>query len=131
MIGRDPYVEAGAVVVSGRVAILYAQVLAWPEVAGALDRHADTEEIETRRAMRKAAKRYAAQVRASQRSNETPDPADAATSWISAGEAARILGVSTRRVQQLASGGLGEKSAGRWRLDRDLVVVLAEERRSE
>lgn len=124
---RPLYVEHG-VIVPARVAALYSRLLAAPRVAAVLDRIADPEEFATRAALRTAAKAYE-QAGTARRSGETGGGADRAP-WpheIDTGEAARLLGVTRRRVQQLAAGGLGRRdAAGRWRLDAAAVAVLAE-----
>lgn len=126
---RLPYVE-GAVIVSGRVASTYSRILSSPKVAQVLDQIGDPEEIATRAALRKAAKRFS-HVRAVERKSEAWDEGvDPSLALIGTAEAAHLLRMSRRRVQQLAAGGLGQKVAGQWRLGLDVVTDLAERRRT-
>lgn len=125
---RRLYVEH-AVIVSGRVADIYARVLAAPRVAAVLDRLNSPEEIATRAAMRRAAQAYE-QGKRNGEARMRPDDPSSPHDPISTGEAAQVLGMSVRRVQQLAAGGLGSRGrGGRWLLDRDAVAALADERR--
>jgi hypothetical protein len=123
-----PYVERGAVIVPGKVAAIYDRVLSAPKVAAVLLALGDADEQAVREAMRRAAKAYD-QARATQRNGETVDGSGGAP-WpheITTDQAARMLGVTRRRAQQLAAGGLGRRDqAGRWRLDAAAVTALAE-----
>lgn len=122
------YVKSGAIV-SGRAADVLNRVLSAPRVAGPLDKLGDPEVNAVREAIRRAAKAYA-QANGSRRSGETPDD-QVGPQWgdeISTTEAARLLGVSRRRAQQLAEGGMGRMVAGRWRLDSTAVLVYIDER---
>ncbi|GAA0215539.1 hypothetical protein GCM10009527_009250 [Actinomadura nitritigenes] len=49
---------------------------------------------------------------------------------IGTAEAARLLGLTERRVRQLAAGGLGRRVGGRWLLDRGLVMAYGQRRRA-
>jgi hypothetical protein len=123
------YVESAALV-SGHAAVLLNRILSAPLVAKPLDRLADPEMDALRLAVRRAAKAYT-HASTGQRSGETPDDS-AGPQWgqeISTDEAARMLGVSRRRVQQLAEGGMGRRVAGRWRLDSTAVLAYRDERR--
>lgn len=130
MTGPGPYVESAAVV-AGRPAAVLDRVLSAPRVAAVLDRLGDAEVDATRAAIRSAAKAYE-QATATRRSSETRSGEDRA-GWpvgvVTSAQAAELLGVGLRRVQQLAAGGLGRRVAGRWVLDRDEVEHLAAERR--
>lgn len=121
---------AGAALVSGRAAVVLDRILSAPRVAKPLDRLADPEMEAVRLAVRRAAKAYT-QASAIRRNGETPDDQDE-PQWgqeISTVEAARLLGVSLRRAQQLAEGGMGRRVAGRWLLDSTAVLAYRDERR--
>src|SRR4051794_33033676 len=121
-----PYVEGGSLVVTGRVAAIWCLILAAPKYQRLLDQYRDVDERATREALRRAARQYKVMVEAEQRNRETADQRLAAVSrdeLINTAEAARILGVTVRRAQQLAKGGMGELQAGQWRLWRTLVLT--------
>lgn len=49
---------------------------------------------------------------------------------ITTGEASRLLGLTERRVRQLAAGGMGQRRGGRWVLDRSAVLAYAQRGRA-
>ncbi|MEU3168958.1 hypothetical protein [Streptosporangium sp. NPDC006930] len=123
------YVD-GAALVSGHAADILNRILSAPLVAKPLDRLSDPEVEAMREAIRRAAKAYA-QAGPDERNDETSDD-PTGPQWgeeISTDEAARVLGVSRRRAQQLAEGGMGRRVAGRWRLDSLAVLAYRDERR--
>ncbi|MFY1703933.1 hypothetical protein ACN28G_19725 [Micromonospora sp. WMMA1923] len=86
-----------------------------------------------REAIGRAAAEYLARAVAVAGSAETVEPVGVAASspddLLTCAQAAVLLGVSERRVRQLAARGLGSKHAGRWWLSGPLVETLREERR--
>ncbi|GAA2726349.1 hypothetical protein [Actinocorallia aurantiaca] len=114
------YVEH-AVIVPGHVAVIYRKVLDSPKVRAVLDRLADPDEMAVREAMRRAARAYG-QARFAAEAADSRDGASWPHDPIGTSEAAELLGLTRRRVQQLAAGGLGHRDAtGRWCLDRDEI----------
>jgi hypothetical protein len=81
----------------------------------------------TARAIRRAAADYEALPVSPERSDETPLGEIGARSerdhgdGLDVGQAALLLGVSPRRVQQLAAGGMGRKAGRAWLLDPTVV----------
>lgn len=130
-----PYFPGGGVWISERVASLWHRVLSAPKVRLVLDYQNDPEEKAAREGVRNAAKSVEAQVKAARRNRETPDDGLGAWSdheWISTNEAAQILGLSRRRVQQLAAGGMGRQDAsGRWHLSRARVHAYRDGQRHD
>jgi hypothetical protein len=145
-----PFVRGA--LVSGAPAHVIDRVLRSPNVARVLDNLPPwlRAEVElTARAIRLAAQEWEALPAAPERNGETPqDEAGAGfgvvPEWSPPGsqtggvdpdrrlgtaEAAGMLGVSLRRAQQLAAGGIGAKDVdGRWSLDRTAVVEYARRR---
>lgn len=124
-----PYVDGACVLVSGRVAAKWLQYLDCPTPKMILNYEDDAEELAARAAMRKAAKSYS-QVRALTRNYETSgSPIDECSiqEWIGTAKAAELLGLSVRRVQQLAAGGMGHRQGGRWLLSSSLVLAHRED----
>lgn len=69
-------------------------------------------------------------------SGETPEAEIAGSSssdearWVTAREAAALLGMTPRRARQLAAGGMGVRSSRGWLLDRAQVLAYRSGRRS-
>ncbi|MFF7842841.1 helix-turn-helix domain-containing protein [Streptomyces ossamyceticus] len=121
--------------VQGVSAHVLARVLASPnveQVLRSLPLWMQPELEETRRAIRRAAREFEALPVAVDGSGETEVPeAEAPLGHeITTGEAAALLGLTDRRVRQLAKGGMGQLRGGRWVLDRSAVLAYAERRRS-
>jgi len=119
-----PFVEAA--MVSGAPAHVIDRVLRSPDVQRVINNLPPWLRVEvtaTVQAIRRAAANYEAQPTAPRRNNETPIGETVARSdrvrdgWLTTEQAATLLGVSTRRVQQLAVSGLGHKLDRCWRLD--------------
>ncbi|GAA2875649.1 hypothetical protein GCM10010517_36590 [Streptosporangium fragile] len=111
------YVDGPSLLISARVAAKWNRLLSAPRAVLILDYEDDPEEVAARAELRKLAKTWAAQVTASRRNDETPDDGLGAWSdheWIDTAQAADLLGVSRRRVQQLAAGGMGRRDARGW-----------------
>jgi hypothetical protein len=89
----------------------------------------------TARAIRRAAVEYEALPISPERSGETPVFEIGARSerdhgdGLDVGQAALLLGVSPRRVQQLAAGGMGRKVGRAWLLDSTAVREHGRRRR--
>ncbi|MEV6212137.1 hypothetical protein [Kitasatospora sp. NPDC051914] len=131
----QPYVE-GAALVSGVSAHVLDRLFASPNVMQTLDRimlppdmRAELEA--TRRAIRRAALLYEALPRAVNGSAETDVPEVEAPlpHEITTTEASTVLGLSERRMRQLAAEGMGRQLAGRWLLDRSAVLAYGHRRR--
>lgn len=86
----------------------------------------------TRRAIQRAARDYEARLVAVDGTAETevPDVGAPLGHEITTREAAALLGLTERRVRQLAAGGMGRRRGGRWVLDRSAVLAYAERRRA-
>ncbi|MFG1826733.1 helix-turn-helix domain-containing protein [Microbispora bryophytorum] len=89
---------------------------------------------ETRVAIARAADAYLTSDISAGVSDETPggeiSASSAAEEWITTAEAAVLLGMTPRRAQQLAAGGLGIKRGRSWLLARSAVLAYRKERRS-
>lgn len=121
--------------VQGVSAHVLDKVLASPNVAEvlrSLPPWLRAELDETRRAIRRAAQEYEQLPPAADGSAETEVPAVGALlpHEITTREAAVLLGLTERRVRQLAAGGMGQRRGGRWVLDRSAVLAYAERRRA-
>lgn len=122
--------------VQGVSAHVLDRILAQPNVSrflrDALPPWMQPELEETRRAIGRAAREFEALPVAVGGSGETEVPEVEAPLGheITTGEAATLLGLSPRRVRQLAGGGMGRLRGGRWVLDRSAVLAYAERRRS-
>ncbi|WP_405924743.1 helix-turn-helix domain-containing protein [Streptomyces sp. NBC_00035] len=126
----------GGALVDGVTAHVLDKVLASPHVSEVLRSLPPwmRDEVEAgRRAIRRAAREYeqlgvaAAEGRAE---TEIPEVAAPLGHEITTGEAAALLGLSERRVRQLAGDGMGQLRGGRWVLDRSAVLAYAERRRA-
>ena len=127
-----PYIS-GAALVSGAPAHVIDRVLRSPDVQRVINNLPPWLRVEvtaTVQAIRTAASRYEAQPK---RSDETPIGETVACSgrvdgWLNVGQAASLLGVTPRRVQQLAVGGMGHKVGHTWRLDPTAVHAYGRRR---
>lgn len=127
------YVEGA--LVHGVSAHVLARVLASPNVAQVLDALPSWIRPEldaTRRAILRAAREYEALPVAVDGSPATAlaEVGPSSPHEISTSQAGVLLGLSERRVRQLAPGGLGRRVGGRWLLDRSAVLAEAARRRS-
>lgn len=127
------YVEGA--LVHGVSAHVLDRVLASPNVAHVLDALPSwmRPELEaTRRAIRRAARAYEAQPVAAVGSAEVAcvEVGPALPHEITTHEASGLLGLTERRVRQLAAGGMGHRRGSRWLLDRSAVLAYAKRRRS-
>lgn len=124
-----------AAVIEGVAAHVLDRVLASPNVAQALSglpAWMQPELKAARHAIHQAAREYVARPVAANGSAETA-VAEVERSWpdeIGTLEASALLGVTPRRVRQLAAGGLGRQVGGRWLIDRTAVEAYALKRRS-
>lgn len=121
--------------VHGVSAHVLARVLASPnveQVLRSLPPWMQPELEATRRAIRQAAHEYEQLPPAGEGSVETevPDVEAPLGHEITTGEAAALLGLTERRVRQLAAGGMGQRKGGRWVLDRSAVLAYAARRRA-
>ena len=125
-----PYVSGA--LVSGAPAHVLDRVLRSPDVQRLVDNlpawlRAEVEA--TARAIRRAAVEYEALPVSLQRSDETSFGEIAGRStrmgesvgWVCVEQAANLLGVTPRRVQQLAAGGMGRRVGRVWQLDETAV----------
>lgn len=129
-----PYVESAAVV-GGPAAHVLDRIMKAPRVRRIIELLPEplrSEVAATRRAIALAAAAYEARSVVSGRSHETPgtETAPPSPGEITTREAAALLGVSERRCQQLAAGGLGRRVAGRWLLDKSAVLAYRDRRRA-
>ena len=133
------YVEAAAII-SGASALLIAGFLEryrreWREYAAPLSKDMGLQVADTVESIKLAADTYRSEVadRASERGNaerksvEVVSDSSGMDEWISTSEAAVVLGVTDRRVRQLARGGelAGHRSGGRWQVSRESVLERA------
>jgi hypothetical protein len=122
--------------VSGASAHVLDRVLRSPSVRrvlGNLPPFLRAEVEATARAIHMPAEVYEALPVSSERSGETAI-CETAACWtpqegVSTRQAAELLGVSRRSVQQLAAAGLGRWVAGRWQLDETAVREYGRSRR--
>src|SRR5262245_52144284 len=123
-------VDRPAAVVSGFAAHRIARDLRRLEARGEYDGMHTATRAEIAEAIREVEAAGQAWYAARARKSEITDLPIAAPSSqeISVTEAAHVLGVSTRRIRQLAPL-LGAKVAGRWVLDPDAVAGLAQARK--
>lgn len=128
-----PYVEGA--LISGPSAHILDRVLASPNVVRVLDALPPWMRAEvdaTRRAIQRAAAAYEA-LPISANGNAETGLAEIGTGSpheISTSEASVLLGLSERRVRQLAAGGMGRRVGGRWLLDRSAVTAYGKRPRS-
>lgn len=137
MTGRFP--EGGAwvegAVASGFAAVVVDRLLArhLPSLLPAFSVEQRVEVVAFRRAVARAADVYRGRPVSPERSGETEVSVIGAGSGrdeISTIEAAALLGVGVRRVQQYAKGGMGRRVGRVWLLDRGEVEAAAAARRS-
>lgn len=125
-----PYVQ-GAAIITGYSAEVLAQILASPR-ASQIFNDLNHPDLYAMRDAVNAAARASAQARRARREDATADADSEALSpceEITAQQAARLLGVSVRRAQELAAaGGIARKEAGRWVYYRPAVEELGERR---
>lgn len=133
-MSRSPRYVEGAALVAGFAAHVIDRVLArhLPALLQWTQLSADQRQAleETRTAIARAADLHAQQ---STSATETPVAEIGPTSphdEMSTAEAAAELGVTQRRVCQLAEGGLGRKVGRVWVLDRAAVLAYSDEHRS-
>ncbi len=128
------YVE-GALVTGFAAYALHALMVS-PRVAEQLDRMAQAQpwirpELDAaRRALRRAAAEYEALPVAVDGSaaEQLAEAAASSVHEIDTAQAAALLGLSERRIRQLAAEGMGRQVGGRWLLDRGLVLAYGHRR---
>ena len=141
MTGQPHYVEATALV-SGASAHVLDRLLRSPDVRRLVDNlpawmRAEVEA--TARAIRRAAADYEALPISLERSDETPfgeiegrsARMGESVGWVCVEQAANLLGVTPRRVQQLAAGGMGRRVGRVWQLDGTAVREYGQQRRRQ
>ncbi len=137
MSSPPPFVSGA--LVTGATAHVLDRLLRSPNVRQLLDNLPSWLRAEvdaTARAIGRAAADYEALPVSPERSGEAPFGEIAARSagigtagWLDAGQAANLLGVSARRVQQLAAGGMGRRVGRVWRLDETAVREYGQRQR--
>jgi hypothetical protein len=135
-IDPPPYVSGA--LVSGASAHVIDRVLRSPNVQQVLDNLPEWLRVEveaTVKAIRRAAADYEALPISLRRSAEAPVGEIAARSqhigsdgWLDVEQAATLLDVTPRRVQQLAAGGMGRRVGRIWRLDETAVRAYGQRR---
>lgn len=127
-----PYIDAGAVVVSGYPAALLAVVARDYARRGGFDRVPPYERGELL-AVIGALERAAAAWHTAAHGRPEPPVAEVvpASRQMGTGEAALVLGVSERRARYLAPSLGGTRIGGRWILDRDAVHAMRQRRREQ
>lgn len=131
------YVE-GAAIVSGLPAHVIDRILALhlSAVLGSLPfSQAQRQEIQAaKNAIHRAADRYIGLPSVAAPGNTATKIEEVAASWspdeITTAEAGELLGLTERRMRQLAACGMGRKAGHAWLLDRSMVLAYSRNRRT-
>lgn len=121
--------------VQGVSAHVLDRILASPKVVQAMSAYPSWMRAEleaTRRAIRRAAREYEALPVAVGGSAEVEfaEVAPPLAHEITTSEASAVLGLTERRVRQLAAEGMGRRAGSRWLLDRSAVLAYVERRQA-
>jgi hypothetical protein len=131
------YLRGGALV-EGVAAHILDRLLDQPAARNllhSLPRWMADELVATRDAIARAADDYLA-LPVADNGNAAPSGAELVTTsaqdeLLNTEQTAELVGLSERRIRQLAAQGLGSKHGGRWLIPRQLAEILKEDRRGD